>query len=62
MGANMNLTAEQRRALEMLATSGRDGATQPLLAAHGFGAAGQSGAALSQPYFLRTDHEPEPVH
>jgi len=30
------LTVEQRRALAMLATAGRDGATQPLFAAHGF--------------------------
>jgi hypothetical protein len=32
------LRTEQRRALAMLATSGRDGATRPLLTAHGFGA------------------------
>ena len=32
------LSAEQRRALAMLATSGRDGATQALLSAHGFDA------------------------
>jgi hypothetical protein len=32
----MSLTAEQRRALAMLATAGRNGATQPLLTAHGF--------------------------
>ena len=30
-------TAEQRRALAMLQTSGRNGATQSLLTAHGFG-------------------------
>jgi len=33
------LNAEQHRALALLATAGRDGATQPLLTAHGFGAA-----------------------
>jgi hypothetical protein len=32
----MMLSAEQRRALAMLATTGRNGATQPLLTAHGF--------------------------
>jgi hypothetical protein len=32
------LSAEQRRALAMLAAAGRDGLTQPLLAAHGSGA------------------------
>src|SRR6266446_3749916 len=32
------LTPEQRRALAMLATAGRDGATQALLSAHGFDA------------------------
>jgi hypothetical protein len=32
------LSVEQRRALEMLATSGRDGAPQALLSAHGFDA------------------------
>ena len=31
--------AKQRRALVMLATAGRNGATQPLLRAHGFGVA-----------------------
>jgi hypothetical protein len=31
--------AEQQRALAMLASAGRNGVTQPLLAAHGFGAA-----------------------
>jgi hypothetical protein len=31
------VSAEQRRALTMLAIAGRDGATQPILAAHGFG-------------------------
>jgi hypothetical protein len=31
------LPAESRRALAMLATSGRDGATRPLLVAHDFG-------------------------
>jgi hypothetical protein len=35
----MTLGAEQRRALTMLATSGRDGATRQLLTAHGFSAA-----------------------
>jgi hypothetical protein len=30
------LSAEQRRALAMLKTAGRDGLTQPLLVAHGF--------------------------
>ena len=33
------LNAEQHRALALLATAGRNGATQPLLAAHGFGVA-----------------------
>ena len=33
------LTAEQRRALATLATAGRNGATQPLLTAHGFSVA-----------------------
>jgi hypothetical protein len=32
-----HLTAEQRGALAMLATAGRNGATRPLLTAHGFG-------------------------
>jgi hypothetical protein len=32
----MTLGAEQRRALTMLATSGRDGALQSVLIAHGF--------------------------
>jgi len=32
------LSPEQRRALARLATAGRDGATQSLLSAHGFGA------------------------
>jgi len=31
------VSAEQRRALAMLATSGRDGATRSFLVAHGFG-------------------------
>jgi hypothetical protein len=31
------LTAEQRRALAMLATAGHNGVTQSLLTAHGFG-------------------------
>jgi hypothetical protein len=35
----MSLTAEQRGALAMLATAGHNGATQPLLAADGFGVA-----------------------
>jgi len=35
--AAMNLTAKQRRALVMLATAGRNGVTQSLLTAHGFG-------------------------
>jgi hypothetical protein len=35
----MMLSAEQRRALAMLATAGGNGATQLLLAAHGFGVA-----------------------
>jgi hypothetical protein len=34
----MSLTAAQRRALAMLATSGHNGATQALLSAHGFDA------------------------
>ena len=34
-----HLSAEQRRALAMLATSGRNGTTQSLLTAHGFGVA-----------------------
>jgi hypothetical protein len=34
----MSLTAEQRRALAMLATAGRNGATQALLSALGFDA------------------------
>jgi hypothetical protein len=34
----MSLTAEQRRALAMLATAGRDGVAQALLSAHGFDA------------------------
>ena len=34
----MSLTAEQRRALAMLATAGRNGTTQALLSAHGFDA------------------------
>jgi hypothetical protein len=33
------LTRTQRDALSMLATAGPDGATQPLLSAHGFSAA-----------------------
>jgi hypothetical protein len=33
----MSLSAEQRRALAMLAISGHNGATQPFLVAHGFG-------------------------
>ena len=33
------LSAEQRGALAMLATAGRNGATQSLLTAHGFGVA-----------------------
>ena len=32
----MTVSAEQRRALAMLKTAGRDGLTQPLLVAHGF--------------------------
>ena len=32
------LSAEELRALSMLATAGRNGATQPLLTAHGFNA------------------------
>jgi hypothetical protein len=35
----MSLSAEQRRALAMLSTSGHNGATQPFLVAHGFGGA-----------------------
>jgi hypothetical protein len=35
----MTFTAEQRRALAMLATAGRRGETQPFLVAHGFGGA-----------------------
>jgi len=31
------LSPEQRRALALLATAGRNGATRPLLTAHGFG-------------------------
>jgi len=34
----MTLNAEQRPALAMLATAGRNGATQSLLSARGFGA------------------------
>jgi len=34
----MSLTAEQRRALAMLATAGRDGVAQALLSAQGFDA------------------------
>jgi hypothetical protein len=34
----MSLTEEQRRALAMLATAGRNGVTQALLSAHGFDA------------------------
>ena len=34
---SLRLNAEQRRALAMLATAGRNGATQSLLTAHGFG-------------------------
>ena len=33
----MSLTMEQHRALTLLATAGRNGATQSLFAAHGFG-------------------------
>ena len=33
----IRLSTEQRRALAMLATAGRDGATRPLLIADGFG-------------------------
>jgi hypothetical protein len=36
--AAMSLNAEQRRALVMLATAGRNGVTQALLSAHGFDA------------------------
>jgi hypothetical protein len=35
----VRLTAEQRRALGLLASAGRNGVTGPLLAAHGFSAA-----------------------
>src|SRR5215813_6457266 len=35
--ASPRLSAEQHRALAMLATAGRDGVTQSLLKAHGFG-------------------------
>jgi len=37
-GSMMPLSIEKRRALAMLAASGRDGATQALLSAHGFDA------------------------
>jgi hypothetical protein len=39
----MMLSAEQRRALAMLATPGHNGATQPFLIAHGFRSAMISG-------------------
>jgi hypothetical protein len=39
----MMLSAEQRRALAMLATPGHSGATRPFLVAHGFGGATISG-------------------
>ena len=39
----MMLSAEQRRALAMLATPGHTGATQPFLIAHGFRSAMISG-------------------
>jgi hypothetical protein len=45
--AAMNLTAKQRRALVMLATAGRNGVTQSLLTAHGFGS-----IKLVNKYFL----------
>ncbi len=38
MARSERLTAEQRRALTMLAAAGRDGVTQPLLTTHGFDA------------------------
>jgi hypothetical protein len=37
MTTSSRLTAEQRRALAMLASAGRDGATQQLLTARGLG-------------------------
>jgi hypothetical protein len=46
--AAMNLTAKQRRALLMLATAGRNGVTQSLLTAHGFGVS----IKLVNKYFL----------
>jgi hypothetical protein len=45
----MSLSAEQRRALAMLSTSGHNGATQPFLVAHGFGGAMLTGASQPRP-------------
>jgi hypothetical protein len=43
------LSIEQRRALVMLATAGRDGMTQSLLTALGFDASMRAAAARQQP-------------
>jgi hypothetical protein len=56
----MSLTAEQRRALAMLATAGRNGVPQALLSAHGFDASLIAGlvdeGVIATPQLIGADH------